>query len=289
MKRLVILGAENSHANNFLHWIYETEGFSGVEVIGIYSEEDISALSEKYGVPIMKTPDEAVGKVDGVIVTARHGGKHYTYAKPYIESGVPIYIDKPITIDEYEAVQFMRELKAANVRVSGGSICKHDAFVQELKMQHLQNTQGKTVGGFVRAPLQPNSVHAGFYFYAQHLVEIVCEIFGRRPISVCAEKKRNTILVRFEYADFSVNGLYVADSYVYFASRQSEKGMEARSVFTTTSEECSKAEFEEYYNLLFGAKQAISYEDFISPVFIMNAIERSLQSGKKEEVRSYII
>ena len=42
--------------------------------------------------------------------------------------------------------------------------------------------------------------------------------------------------------------------------------------------------FCKFYDLLGGAPQGISYEEFISPVFIMNAIERSLASGKEEPV-----
>lgn len=284
MKKIIILGAENSHADNFLSWIYNSLEFSGVQVIGIYSEEDISSLGAKYNVPIMQTLEDAVGQVDGVVITARHGGKHYQYAKPYIKSGVPIYIDKPIAIDEREAICFMQELQDLNVKICGGSICKHDAFVQKLKIEHLQDTDGKTIGGFVRAPLQPESVYGGFYFYAQHLVEIVCEIFGRYPLAVQAMKKNNTLQVFFRYENFYINGLYVNDNYVYFASRQAEGGMEAGSIFTQNSEECSKIEFGEYYDLLFGGEQKISYSDFISPVFIMNAIVRSLESGKEETI-----
>ena len=39
--------------------------------------------------------------------------------------------------------------------------------------------------------------------------------------------------------------------------------------------------------LLDGADQGISYEEFISPVFIMNAIERSLASGKEETIGTF--
>lgn len=284
MKKIVILGCENSHADNFLSWIYHSAEFPNIQVVGLYSVEDISALATKYNVPIMKTVDEAVGQVDGVVITARHGGKHYQYAKPYIQKNMVMYIDKPITIEEQEAVCFMRELEKNQVKISGGSLCKHDGFVQKLKAEHLQNKDGKTVGGFVRAPLQPKNVYGGFYFYAQHLVEIVCEIFGRFPISVRATQRGNTMQVSFQYEDFSVNGLYVNDNYVYFASRQAEGGMEAGSVFTNTSEECSKIEFAEYYDLLFGGMQKISYGAFISPVFIMNAIMRSLKNGKEEAI-----
>ena len=223
MKKIVILGCENSHANTFLDFIFDTNKFPGVEVVGIYSDESAAAISlqEKYGVPIMKSYEEAVNNVDGVIITARDGGKHYKYAKPYINSGIPMFIDKPIAISENEAIKFMEELKNANVKISGGSCCKYDPFVQELKQDVLSGI--KTVGGFVRAPIQRKSVYGGFYFYAQHLVDIVLEIFGRNIKSVQAVEAGQNISVLFRYADFDVNGLYVENNYLYYASRQGEK------------------------------------------------------------------
>ncbi|MBQ8907859.1 MAG: hypothetical protein IJY71_04660 [Clostridia bacterium] len=43
-------------------------------------------------------------------------------------------------------------------------------------------------------------------------------------------------------------------------------------------------EKEAFYGLLSGKAQTESYEAFASPVFIMNAIDRSLRSGKEELV-----
>jgi predicted dehydrogenase len=113
MKRIAILGCENSHANNFLKYIKDNPSLADVEVIGVYSdeEEEVKILCDTYGVYAMKSYDEFVGKVDGVIVTARHGDNHYKYAKPYIESGVPMFIDKPITCSEEDAAAFLQELK----------------------------------------------------------------------------------------------------------------------------------------------------------------------------------
>ena len=101
MKRIVILGCENSHAAEFLKHITASPTFSDVEVVGVYSEEAAAAqkLSDKYGVPILSSPEQAVGRVDGVVITARHGDRHFPYAGPYIESGIPMFIDKPITIE----------------------------------------------------------------------------------------------------------------------------------------------------------------------------------------------
>ena len=86
MKKIVILGCENSHADIFLGFIKNDMKFSDIEVSGVYSDEKSAAeaLSEKYGVKVMNAYDEAVGEIDGVIVTARHGNNHYKYAAPYI-------------------------------------------------------------------------------------------------------------------------------------------------------------------------------------------------------------
>ena len=105
MYRIVMLGVENSHANNFLSLIADGR-YPEIEVVGVYSDEEpaVRALNEKFGVKIMQSYDEAVGQVDGVVITARHGDNHYKYAKPYLPSGVPMFIDKPITCCGAEAV-----------------------------------------------------------------------------------------------------------------------------------------------------------------------------------------
>ena len=53
MKRIAILGCENSHADAFLRFIKEKEEFSDVAVVGVYSDDTAAAeaLNEKYGVP----------------------------------------------------------------------------------------------------------------------------------------------------------------------------------------------------------------------------------------------
>ena len=39
MKKIVILGCENSHANSFLDFIRDEKKYSDVQVIGVYSDE----------------------------------------------------------------------------------------------------------------------------------------------------------------------------------------------------------------------------------------------------------
>ena len=190
MKKIAILGCENSHADSFLKFIKNKEEFSDVEVVGVYSDDTAAAekLHNVFGVPVLADYADAVGKIDGLIITARHGDNHYKYAKPYITSGIPMFIDKPITVKEEEAVTFMRELRENGVKISGGSSLKNDIYVAKLKEEAQKEENGKTISGVVRAPYQSKNLYGNFYFYAQHLVEMVCEIFGRYPISVTAKQ-----------------------------------------------------------------------------------------------------
>ena len=283
MKKLVILGCENSHADNFLKFIAETPEFAAeMQVIGVYSDEAEAAakLNEKFGVPVMVSYDEAVGKVDGVLITARHGAHHYEYAKPYIAAGIPMFIDKPITTDVSEALKFMRELRDAGIRVTGGSTLRLAHEIQELATAHREEQGGKTVGGAVRAPLSLEEPYGGFWFYSQHLVEMVCEIFGRYPKAVRALEKGDQTVVLFRYDDYDVTGQYSQHSWQYFASRFAEKGTDAINV-TSRGAEWYPIELGNILSLLNGGEQHMSYDDFISPVFIIDAIIRALDSGEE--------
>lgn len=287
MKKIVILGCENSHANHFLKAI--REDYEDIEVIGVYSNEPEASkkLCEEFGVAIMNSFDETVGKVDGVVITARHGDNHYKYAKPYIESGVPMFIDKPITCSGDEAVSFMQELKANGVKIAGGSSLRHAEVIKNLRRGREEKTGGDTLGGFVKAPLQNKSVYGGFYFYAQHLVEMVLEMFGRYPKSVKAfNSGLECKTVVFRYEDYDVTALYTENSYTYYAVRVAT---EENSGGAVSLDGCFEAEFREFYDLLEGNGKMMSYEDFISPVFVMDAIAESLKSGEECFVKEYKI
>lgn len=286
MYKIAILGCENSHANSFLNHVKNTDYKDKIEFTGVYSNEPEAAqkLADEFGVYSAKSFDEFVGKVDGIIVTARHGDNHYKYAKPYIKSGIPMFIDKPITCTEEDANAFMKELKDNNVPVFGGSMCVFADYIQELKKAVKEGTYGKAVGGFLRAPLLADSPYGGFYFYAQHLVQVMTEIYGCYPVSVVATEKEKNVTCIVRYKDFDVNLSFVNDNFNYYAGISCEEKFVGDNY---SIDDCFPAEFEEFYKLLSEKKQRLSYEDFFAPVYILNAIDRALKSGKEEKINRY--
>lgn len=294
MKKIAILGCENSHAHSFLNTMKNyPDDFSDIEVIGVYSDEikECEKLRDRYGVEILEDYTSAVGKVDGIVITARNGDNHYKYAKPYIESGIPMYIDKPICNSEEEAVEFIKDLEKHGVRYTGGSSLRHDSTVLAFKQERLDEVDGKTLGGLVKAPLDSSSSYGGFYFYAPHLVEIVSEMFGRYPKSVKAYKAGISTTVIFRYDEYDVTGVYTENNYLYYASRIAEKGTKLEKIALGTGREHDwmYKEFKEYCDILRGGEREMSTEDFLAPIFVMNAIKRSIDSGEEEKVNPVVL
>lgn len=284
MYKIAILGCENSHADNFLQVIRE-EHYEDIQVLGVFSAYEGAAekLRDKYGVPVMERYDALVGQLDGVIITARHGDNHYKYAKPYLADGIPMLIDKPATCTEADARAFSRELESRQIPISGGSTLKHAKYIQTLKALVASGERGLPLGGFFRAPLQMENAYGNFFFYAQHLVQMVCEVFGYFPKAVrtCRNGKQVTCTLRYD--SFDVTALYVDGSYVYYASVAFGGSVEGE---TLDLKGASSLEFRDFYRLLQGQEQQQSYAAFFAPVFIMNALYRSLESGAEEIVGS---
>lgn len=285
MYKLAILGCENSHAWGFMTAIAVDKTAADVEVIGAYTEypERGEAFHKDFGVPMMKSYDELVGKVDGILITARDGANHYKYAKPYIDSGIPMFIDKPITNTEKDAKAFKKALMAKNIKISGGSSVPLMGFVTELKKNLQADKYGKVYSAFLRAPIDMNSEYGGFFFYAQHLVQMATSLFGCFPKAVKAYPNGDSTVCVLRYEDKDIILNFLEGNYVYYASVSAEKGVFEES--GKASDALYATEFMEYYKVLTTGEQEQTYDEFFAPVYIMNAITRSLKSGKEEKIK----
>ncbi len=288
MYKLVILGCENSHAKNFLQVIEKENLKSEFEVIGVYSDEKEAAekLNEEFGVAIMDNFDDAVGKVDGVIITARHGANHHKYAKPYMESKIPMFIDKPITADLEDGIEFMKELKALGVKISGGSIIPHEPEAQEIKKIRETEELGRVQGGNLLFPWSDDANYGGFWFYTQHLAQNMLEVFGQDVKAVSALKAGTTIGLVAQYPEFTVTGSFLQKSVGYFTEIFCEKGRKSlcHELSGETVYRDTKLEAFTFFDLVKGGEMKESYADVFRPVFLLDAIQKSYESGKVVEV-----
>ena len=162
-------------------------------------------------------------------------------------------------------------------------MCIYSDHVLELKEAIAKGEYGKVISGSVRAPLAPDSEYGGFYFYAQHMVQTVCELFGYFPKAVQAFKCNSIITVMIRYESYDITGIYLDNPGVWLYSQSVvfEKGIISGMDKLTNA---ASREFHSFYDVLRGEHPHHSYDELFAPVFIMNAIERSLASGKEEKI-----
>ena len=221
MIKIAILGIENSHAWSFAAALAPKEGekqFPDFELIGFYGEagrEDVKVGMERLAGVCSCTRyaehyDDFLGEADAVMVTARHGGDHLKFARKYLEAGIPVWLDKPITASIEDFVEVARLQKKYGSTVTGGSTLYYTKGIQEAKKFMLENPDF-AIGGAVSAPVNMVNDYGDFWFYTQHLAEMMLTVFGTDVKSVRAVKNADSVSAIYKYDTFTVNAFYGGD------------------------------------------------------------------------------
>ena len=111
MIKLGLLGTDSTHAMHFATIARSDFGRAlGVDFTHIFGLDaaETAAVAEAGDIAhIVSDPAEMLGEVDGVMMVFRHGDLHMRYAMPFIENGIPLWIDKPFTVSNDESRQML--------------------------------------------------------------------------------------------------------------------------------------------------------------------------------------
>ena len=282
--KIAILGTENSHCAAFARLIREDRDFADVELVGVYGydgEANRKLIDEGLVTYAAARPDEFVGKVDAIMVTARHGDLHWEYAMPYVEKGVPAFIDKPFTVDPEKGRALVETAERTGALLCGGSSLK---FLRELEPVRELVRSGDVKAGYVCAPVNMINEYGGFYFYCQHLIEMMFSVFGSDVRSVSAhlvDEQANRLTVTFSYPGFDVAGQYYG-AYTYAAAAVTDKGAAFGSAGNVTY--LYKTEFEEFCGMVRSGTLPHPRADLLKPLILDHAVEESYRTGRSVTV-----
>ncbi|MDR0409228.1 MAG: Gfo/Idh/MocA family oxidoreductase [Spirochaetaceae bacterium] len=281
-KKIGIIGAENSHADMFASFFNATKkdpSFSDCRITAVSgSGAQEKVFFEKYDLEVMTDqPIDLLGKVDAVMITARDGKCHAALAEPFVQAGIPLFIDKPITTDFVSAQKLCETAKKHKIPLCGGSALKYDDNVVKLR-NFVQESGDKLRGGHVVAPLVIESQYSGFWFYASHLTEIMLGVFGHAVKSVQAIRLRDDVMTVFDYGTFSVCGQYTGNTMCYQASVFAEQGLMNGTV---DYQMCSFRECKAFAHMLKTGEMPERYEELMYPVMVMEAVVTAYQENRK--------
>ena len=183
--KIGIVGAENSHCAHIAKSLNVEKDLPGWEVTHVWGETAgfaAKAAQEGHIPTIVDDFTRMIGQVDGVVIDHRDGKHHLPAARPFVEAGVPVFVDKPLCTDLAEGIEFVRFARAKGVPVTSFSVISLQQSVLAF------NEAARKLGGlrsvFTAGPCDVESEYGGVFFYGIHPVEMVCNLLGAAPLQV---------------------------------------------------------------------------------------------------------
>ncbi|MGH2562715.1 MAG: Gfo/Idh/MocA family protein [Thermomicrobiales bacterium] len=190
MLRLGIVDCDTSHVYAFAQrlnhaGIDQGQWVDGAQVVAAYvgtseihGPERIAEFVAKLqatGVELVDRPEDLIGGVDGVLVTSNQGAMHRERATPFIEAGLPVFVDKPFT----SSVEDARALVAL-AEHHGGPLISASAlrFATEVVALRADDSLGAIRGADVYTSAHLHEANPGLFHYGVHGVEMLYTLLG---------------------------------------------------------------------------------------------------------------
>jgi len=126
--------------------------------------------------------ENMIGEVDAVIIARDDEENHYKMAKPFLDAGIYLFIDKPLTVDMNNLKYFSNYLKSGKLMS-----CSGIRYCSELDDFRAKNSWGKI--NFITGTVMQDWEHYGI-----HLLEGIMGANAFKPLSVRAIRN-NTLSV----------------------------------------------------------------------------------------------
>jgi predicted dehydrogenase len=294
MFRIGILGSDNSHADRFAeilnrpdHPAYLPD--SGAQVVAIWGQETerTRQVAENGRIATMAAqPGDMLGQVDAVFCVTRHGGLHRELVTPYLEAGVPVFVDKPLAVDPADARAIVQTAAQHGTPMTSFSTVRFARSMQEYAAT-VAKLGGVRVGVYT-GPASRRNPYGGIIFYAVHSIEMMLMIQGTgvgwvqavEGPAVDAQGNGN-VSVTCAYAGGGLGALHltVDAHYAFTATALAKDGVHFAHLDIS---DCYREGMQRILACLRGeADPGVTPAAMIEAVQIAAAIERSLSENRR--------
>jgi virulence factor len=162
------------------------------------------AEMQKLGVPLVEEPTDMIGRVDGLLVESLEGGAHLARARPFLEAGIPCFIDKPFTCSTADAKKIVALAAKNRTAVFSSSALR---YAPEVVSFNEDGKLGKVVGvvSYGPAPLAENRTdvprNPGLYHYGIHALEVLYALMGPGCVRLSCTSEPDVDVVTGQWKD----------------------------------------------------------------------------------------
>lgn len=183
--RLGIAGLCTSHPGNWIPVIKELdrENFCDVEITAMWDSgetrpagfaADFAKSMGLENIALPETLEEMVPLVDGVIIHTANWARHLEQARPFIEAGAAVLLDKPVIGNMKDAATVLDWLKQGR-RITGGSSLRYCNETAEV-LACPESERGKIYTVY-------SAIGSDEFNYGVHGYSLLCGLMGPGAVS----------------------------------------------------------------------------------------------------------
>lgn len=211
--RIALIGLDTSHVRHFTRLLNDAadpDHVSGCRVVAGFAggspdfgpsirrvERFTAELRDMRAVEIVASVSDLRGKCDAVMIESVDGRVHLGQFREVAEWGVPVFIDKPLTISSEEAREIARLAEEKGVRVTSASAVRFAEKFQEA----LAASEERLIGADFYGPMLFEEKCPGYFWYGIHCAEMLFAAFGAGCREVLAAREGAHDVVVGRWAD----------------------------------------------------------------------------------------
>ncbi len=285
MPNIGIIGAENSHTVAIAKTINIDRLVSGFSVTHVWGEtpDDAKDAQDRGLIPnIVQDPEDLIGEVDAAIVDHRHPKYHLPAVRPLLEAKIPLFVDKPFCYRLDEGKEFLARARELNVPVCSFSVLPKQASFAQL--QEDVRELGRIISVVSTGPCDIDSEYGGVFFYGIHQVDMVVRLLDRDIAHVQLNRGQQNHTATLYSASGAISTMnLVGEGRVDFhVSVIGEKGRADRVI--SYDENTYLTGVLDFCHMFSTGKTDETDSSMLTPVAVLEALEKSQESGEKVEV-----
>jgi predicted dehydrogenase len=286
MFRLGIIGSDNSHAETFskLANLGELDGghYDDVRVTHICGDDPARTreVAEAGNIAhVVAKAEDMIGKIDGVLCLRRHGGTHAADTLPFLQAGIPAFVDKPLALTLEDATRILDAAEHAGVGFTSFSTLR---FAEPVIVFIAEATDvaGDLTSGMCTGPANLNSEYGGPFFSGIHAVELMNTVWGYGCQSVSAVEHAGNVVAacRFDSGALVALNLLGNAASTFHLSAFGKDGFLSRHIDATSGHIPGLRVIIDTLRL---NEWPLTREQLLEPMKILTALVRSLKEGRE--------
>ncbi len=164
-------------------WVDGARVVLGCPGTSLLSPERVPGFTDEMrqlGVPLVDRPEEMIGHVDAVMIVSVDGSVHWERARPFIDAGIPCFVDKPFTCSVAEAREMIEFAMRRGTPIFSSSALRYAPEVVEFvaRTQAADSDTGRILGATVYGPAPTHARNPGLFHYGIHAIEMLFTLLG---------------------------------------------------------------------------------------------------------------